>query len=274
MKRLPPAGTVLRRSLLIWGWGLLSLGDRRGWLLLLAQVLAVAIVLGAILALGDGTRWIIVLPLLALLLVVWLGQAIHAHGLAVERGAEPGGEMQIAWALPVVLLVFTAFWLVGGDHGSPAATLHEYVAAWRAGVPAAAARLYIEPPAEAQLAAAWMAQDDYIGQRVADAARQFGADSGLDPQRPHNGLRFTELVDQRTADSAVVAVDIVRRQRVETSLFGLIPTATQQTVLVEHAGTVRLRSVLAERPGWLPPGVPLASVWLVEDVSLPISLQP
>jgi hypothetical protein len=274
VKPSPPAGVILRRSLLIWGWGQLSLGDRRGWLLLIAQPLAVAVVLGAIFALGDGTRWIIVFPLLALLLVVWVAQAIHAHGLAMRRGAAPGGEMQIAWAMPVVLVVFTVFWLVGGDHGSPSATLHEYVAAWRAGMPAAAAQLFVEPPADTQLGAAWTTQNEYIGQRVADAAREFGADSGLDPSRPHNGLRFTELADRRTADSSVVAVDIVRRQRVETSLFGLIPTATQQTVLVEHAGEVSLRSVPAEQPSWLPVGLPLAHVWRVVEVSLPIYDEP
>ncbi len=281
-RRIPPAATLLRRSLFVWGLGHIALGDRRGWLLLALQPLAVAVVAAIAVLLVDSTRWIVVFPAVALLIAFWLGQAVHAHRLAVERGAEPGGEMQIAWTLPVVLVVMTTFWLLGGDHGSPAATLHEYVSAWHSGRVAEATSLFVEPPTEEALAARWQAQHEYVRRRVAEAAAMYGAMSGLDPDDPLAGLRYLAMDDEpggpgRDPGAAVpdehasVAVDIVRRQRVETTLFGIIPTATQETVLVERAGIIRLRAVPADVPAWLPAGQPPPRVWRIEEVVLPLA---
>lgn len=272
-RRPPPAAAVLRRALVLWGLGHLALGDRRGWALLVLQPLAIASLVGLAVVLLDTTRWIALFPVLALIVVVWLAQAIHAHRLALERGAEDGGEMQAAWALPVILAVLTIFWLLGGDRSSPAATLHEYVAAWHASRFQSAAQLFVEPPSVVALAADWQRQDDYIRERVAHAAAVFGTASGLDPDDPFTGLRYVELPIGDTPDSAVVAVDVVRRQRVETSLFGLIPTATQETVLVERAGLIRLRAVPASLPSWLRLGQREPRTWKIEEVLLPLELE-
>ena len=43
---LPTGASVLRRSLVVWGLGQLAIGDRRGWLLLLAQPLAIVGLIG------------------------------------------------------------------------------------------------------------------------------------------------------------------------------------------------------------------------------------
>ena len=261
---------MLRRALLAWGLGHLALGDRRGWLLLLLQPLAIGGVATITLLLVDSTRWILVFPCLALLIVLWLGQAVHAHQVALRRGAQGGGELQIAWVLPVILTVVTAFWLFGGDHGSAASTLRDYVAAWHTGQVEAARGLFVEPPVDGQLASTWEQEQQYIRDRVTQAAALYGSASGLDPADPFAGLRYVELTHEGAADTVLVAVDIVRRQRVETSLLGLIPTATQETVLVERAGLIRLRTVPATWPAWLPAGAgPPPRVWRVEEVSLP-----
>jgi hypothetical protein len=130
--------------------------------------------------------------------------------------------------------------------------------------------LFVEAPTEAHLEATWRAHSNHIHQRVAETAAVHGPMSGLDPSDPFAGLRFVEVGEQTTADTTVVAIDIVRRQRVETTLFGLIPTATQETVLVERAGLVYLRALPASLPEWLPAGRPPPRVWRIEEVILPL----
>ncbi|HSH22104.1 MAG TPA: hypothetical protein VK992_05800 [Candidatus Caenarcaniphilales bacterium] len=270
---MPSAAAVLRRALIGWGLGHVALGDRRGWLLLAVHLLA----LGALLLVGatliEGSRWIVLLPALLLIVAAWVAQAVHAHQRALDLGAAPGGELQIALLLPLIVAGVTLFWLVGGHHASPTATLQQYVAAWRSERPAVAAALFAEPLEEAALAAAWQRHEEYVTQRVAEAAAAFGSFSGLDPRQPFNGLRFVELVEERTANSAVFAIEITRRERIETTLFGILPTATQQTVVVERIGTVRVAAHDAPPPSWLRSGNLLPSrVWFVEDVQLPVGV--
>ena len=64
-----PAEQALRRSLLVWGWGHLSAGERRGWLGPPAQLLAVALLV-ACLPLAGGV---------AAPLVFLLGAAVAAN---------------------------------------------------------------------------------------------------------------------------------------------------------------------------------------------------
>lgn len=263
---MPPAGAVLRRALIVWGSGHLALGDRRGWLLVIAQPLAL-VGLGLMAALLiDGTRWMVVFPALLMVLAVWLVQAVAAQRRALELGARPGGEMQVVVLMPVLFALVTAFWLAGGDHGSAAATLREYVAAWRSGQPSVAASLFREPTDPSAVGAAWAAQRDLLAQRVALAAATYGPASGIDPTRPFNSLRLLE--ERATADTVVVGVEIVRRQRVETMLLDLIPTAQQQTVVVERLGQIVLRAVPAAPPDWWPDRRPLAQTWTIESVEL------
>jgi hypothetical protein len=264
--RLPAAGSVLRRALLVWGAGHLALGDRRGWLLLLLQPIAIAMLAGLAVLLLDSSRWIAVFPALVLLLGIWLGQAMHAQRAAIALGARPGGEFQVALLLPLVIALLSGFWMVGGARASPSATLQHYVAAWQAERPDAAVQLFARPVSASALASDWSAQRTRVERLVRDAAARYGSLSGLNPDQPFNSLRFEEITV--TAESVNIAVDVVRRRRVEAELFGLIPTATQETVRVERLGTILLRAHPAPSPAWLPldpPGV----IWLIEDVRLP-----
>lgn len=215
----------------------------------------------------DGTRWLIVLPPLAALLVVWLAQAIHAYRRAVDLGARPGGELQAALFLPLAVTVLTVFWLIGGRNGSPAATLEGYVVAWISGKAETASSLYVTPVPAADLGLAWAGQYAYLSDRVGLLVAQFGPASGLDPERPFDNLRFRDPVavgpGRQTVD-----VDIVRRQRVETMVLGIVPTASQETVVVERAGTITLSLVEQPAQEWLPFGRLSSLAWKVEDVSI------
>jgi hypothetical protein len=247
--------------------GHLAIGDRRGLLLLILQPLAILGVLVVAFQLIDGTRWLVVFPPLALLLVLWLGQAVHAYRRAIDLGAKPGGELQVALYLPVAVAVLTAFWLVGGKHGSPSATLEAYVVSWVSVRPDAAATLYAEPPEPAQLGAQWASEMAYLGDRVAQLAATYGPSSGLDPQRPFANLRFRDPVADLDGRELVV-VDIVRSQQFQNMVLGIIPTASQQTVLVEQAGAIRLR--LEEQPAntWLSIGQLDSYAWKIDSVEI------
>lgn len=262
------AEQVLRRALLIWGLGHLAIGDRRGWLLVLAQPLAIGALAVLTALFIEGTRWMVVFPALVLLLVVWLFQALNAYRRAVARGAAVGGELQVALFLPLVVALVTGFWLIGGTSGSPATTLREYVSAWQNGRTEVAQELFTTTVDGPALSQTWTAQLNVLREHVADAALRFGPTSGIDPEQPFNSLRFSELAST-DADVAVVNVEIVRRQRVETVLLGFIPTARQETVVVEQLGTISLRALPVAGPSWLPPLRTGARAWRIESVGLP-----
>lgn len=262
------AEQVLRRALVIWGLGHLAIGDRRGWLLILAQPLAIGALVVLTALFIEGTRWMVVFPGLVLVLVVWLFQALNAYRRAVARGAAAGGELQVALFLPLVVALVTGFWLIGGTSGSPATTLREYVSAWQNGRTEVAQELFTTTVDGAALSQTWTAQLNVLRAQVANAALRFGPTSGIDADQPFNSLRFSEIAST-DADVAVVNVEIVRRQRVETVLLGFIPTATQETVVVEQLGTISLRALTVAGPSWLPPLRTGARAWRIESVDLP-----
>lgn len=248
------AAGVLRRSLLIWGWGHIALGDRRGWLLLLLQPLAVAGLAFAAWQLIDGTRWLAVFLPLVVLLVFWVGQAVHAHQRALALGAAPGGELQLAFFLPVVLAVVSAFWLVGGRNGSPASAVEAYMAAWQANQPEVAADLYgatAAPPID--LAAFWDTEEAWLVSQIEDGRATYGSQSGLDPQRPFRNLRVTQT------GITTFTVELVRSESYQTTLLGFIPTAGQRTVVVAPVLTI---DVFEQQVG----GVLQSSVWRIGSV--------
>ena len=238
-------------------------------MLLVAQPIAIGLLVVAALELLGGSNWIVLLPAIAALLVTWVGQAVHAHQRAIALGGAPGGELQVAWLLPGVLAVVTVFWLLGGHHGSVAATVGEYVSAWQTGRATAAAQLFSAPTTAEELDAMWLAHRRYLEGEITSAGALYGPASGLDPEVPFSALRFSEPARSGDGETAVVDVDIVRHQRVETMLFGVIPTASQTTLVVERAGTIDLRSRPAPAPAWLPAPVSPGDVWLIERVRMP-----
>ncbi len=258
---------MLSRALLVWGAGHLALGDRRGWLLVAAQPIVLAVTAVAMLQLVEGTRWLEVFPLLATTVVIWLVQAVHAHRLALARGRAPGGELRVMLVVAAAALVLTGYWLFGGSHGSPSATLGAYLEAWRSGRPEAATPLFVNDPRADDLRAAWYDQDARLRASVARAAAAYGTEAGLDPGQPFDSLRFTQLPGASAgAGSATIALDLVRLQRVESELFGVIPTASQQTVVVERAMVIHLAQVVQPGLDWLPRGLLDSSRWEIVSI--------
>ena len=252
---------------MVWGWGHLALGDRRGWLLALLEPLFIAALFLIAVQLIDGTTWLVVFAPLAVLLTVWLAQALSAYQLAVRMGAASGGEAQVSLFVPVAVTLLTLYWLLGGSHGSPAATVEEYALDWMAMRPADAAQLFVSRPTPADLDATWLAETSFLQSRVEQAAAEYGPGSGLQPESPFDNLRFGEPTEER-AGLAQVAIDVVRQQEVQTTILGFIPTASQETVTVERAGVITLRLVPQPAPDWLAFGRLDSSAWLIESVSI------
>ncbi len=242
--------------MLVWGWGHITLGDRRGWILVLLQPLAILGWLFAAWQLIDGARWLAAFVPLVLLLVLWIGQAVHAYRRALARGAAPGGELQLALFLPLALAVFTAFWLLGGRHGSAAATVEAYMEAWVANRPDLALNLYTNTPPDLKaISDLWLFERNTLVGTLTSGQASYGKDSGLDPTRPFSSLRVTQTDPNR------FLVEIVRSERFETTLLGIIPTAGLRTVVV---GPV-MQIVVAEVPG--PQQILQTSSWRILDVS-------
>jgi hypothetical protein len=237
---VPGAAGVLRRALLLWGWGHITLGDRRGWLLVLLQPLAIGGLLLAAWELIDGTRWLVVFVPLVVLLVFWVGQAVHAHRRATALGGAPGGELQLALFLPFAFALLTTFWLIGGHHGSPASTVEAYMDAWQSGRPDAAVGLFPDPnPDPAALQRFWAGQSSELVTRLSEGRTTYGPLSGLDPARPFNSLRVTEL--EAVSGSATFNIEIVRTERFETTMLGIIPMGAQRTIVVAPVAQITLR---------------------------------
>ena len=251
VRPVPSAGKVLRRALIGWGLGHVLLGYRRGWLLLIAEPIAIVAVVVLAVALIDGTRWLIVFPPLLALMVFWVAQAVDAHQRALKMGAQPGGEMGIVVLLPVALTVLTLFWLLGGRHGSASATLQQYIEAWVRDKPDAAAPLFITPQSPADVSAMWTSERDMLTEQINAAFATYGEESGLDPAHPFDSLRFRDPVEN--GDGRVsMTVELVRNESVQTTVLGFIPTAGQQEVVVERDLTIWLEQQRQPALSWLP----------------------
>lgn len=188
---------------------------------------------------------------------MWLGQAVHAHRRAIALGAQPGGEIQIAAFLPFALTALTLFWLVGGRHGSPAATVEAYMEAWMDNRPDAAAGLFAVPPMP-EVSSQWTSTLDQIRTNLDAGRTTYGEQSGLDPARPFNSLRVTQV--EESGGGARFVVEIVRAERFATTVLGIIPTAAQRTVVLEPVVAIELREV-AQTSSWLP-----SSKWRITSV--------
>ncbi len=167
--------------------------------------------------------------------------------------------------------MLTVFWLIGGRHGSPTATLEAYAVAWLSGKSDAAADLYVTRPAAALIEASWAEQAEFLEDRVGTLAAHYGPTSGLDPSEPYDNLRFGEPVPAGPGRQTV-EIDIVRSQRVETMVLGIVPTATQETVIVEPVGTITMALVEEPAADWLPFGRLSSQAWRIEDVEMGATL--
>jgi len=254
---------VMARSLIVWGWGHQSLGNRRGGLLFVLEIVWLA-VLAAALPLVRTDRWILVFGLLSGFLLVWALQAVAAQRAAVRRSGRSTGAALLVALVPIAIVAQTAFWLVGGSTASPSATFERYVTAWETGHPENATALFVTPRDAASLSAAWTSDDRAVLEGV-EAVVASNPTWDMDERHPFANLRFVDHDDSvaESGDRVVLDIEIVRLATVPTSFFGLFPATRSETQAVATIG----QAVLVRRPANALPVV-AASVWLIESVTL------
>jgi hypothetical protein len=307
MGSLVDPARVLRRGLLAWGLGHLALGLRRGWLLICAEVAALALLGVGLVPRSQGTLADVVFCALVLFFVAWAGQAVDAYQRAVERvapaaagesgvriqsagfpasAARPGADVAApdppgpAARAPLLVLllvvpatvVFTVFWLIGGGAASPTAALQQYVADWRDGDAARAYEHVVTGDGPAALRESWAKDATFIDGRIRALAAQYGPASGLDAERPFASLGFTlepGVAGDVTGDAGGDTA---------TAAIDIVRQATVHESFLGLFPAASQRSVPVERVGTIrlrlvelpaPFGVgPPDRAWRVERVSL------
>ena len=294
---ISPRG-ALRRSLVVWGWGQVATGDRRGWALVAVEMLAVAALVVVGLPLASGTDATLLLLGGCGFGAAWVAVALHAYRCAVHRrvtfglpGAD-GGAIDLLWLAPVLIAASTAFWFAGGSGATPDAALSRYVAAWRHDRPADAIGLFAASAGSAGLGSAvlgsaplgsasgsaapgsaglgsaaleaiWRAQDARLVAQLTQLAASLGPDSGLDPTAPFDAVRFE--VQSGSATTETVKVEIVRHETVPDTFLGIFPTTSDQVEPVASLGTVQL-ALVDVPPPW--PGAPATSTWRIAGLNI------
>jgi hypothetical protein len=240
------------------------LGDARGWLLLILEIVWLA-ALAASLALLPTDLWLVCYALLAGFILAWVGQAIAAYRRArAVTGRSTGAGWLLAVA-PVVIVLLTGFWLVAGATSSPSATFQRYVEAWQSGDAAAAASLFVEPEDAARLAEDWEAEGLGMAERIR-ALADADPDWELDREHPERNLRFDYQPGSPLAgtDRVTFDVQVVRRVTVPTTFLGLVPASRSETMVVDTIG----HADLVRRPLTGPLAFTGASLWLIDGVTL------
>ena len=250
---------------MVWGWGQVASGDRRGWLGPPAQLAAVA---GFLVLLATRAADAAVEPTFlagAAILAVWAAVAIHAHRRAARRRAaldlplgSTGGAALLWLAVPAILLS-TLPWIVGGRAADPGLVLDAYLADWTAGRATAARDRFVAPVAIADIQTAWQAQSAGLRNDLVELAAEHGPDAGIDPDRAFDTVRWTDAGPLEGGRGRLVAIEVVRRETVRGQLLGFIPTSSQRLVPIARLGEVRLRLV---------PVAGAADVWRIERIDV------
>jgi hypothetical protein len=249
--RLVTPRGALRRSLLVWGWGQIVAGDRRGWLGPPAQLAALAALVAGAPTLVAGTDGELAFVAGAVVLAAWALIAVHAHRRAARRRAAldlpPGdvGAADLLWLAPLAIALSSGFWIVAGDAGDPGVLLDLYVDDWRDGRAADAADRFAVPPDPGALAETWDRQQAALRNELVAIAAAAGPDSGIDPDRPLDAVRW---VDAGAAPSGgrLVILEVARLETIDGELFGFLPTTSQRLVTLARLGRIELR--LIDRP--------------------------
>lgn len=276
--------SALRRSIVVWGWGQVSTGDRRGYLLAVIELVWLAgfVLVGLPILSGAGSEAVFVAG--AAFAATWVAVAVHAYRRAIDRrervglGGADGGAVDLVWLAIPLIIVSTAFWAAAGQQGTPEATLARYEEAWfhqhgtealsliRVTANPSPAGGTAEPVTPEDLVAGWGRQSGRLHDELARIVAGLGPGSGIDPDAPLESLRIRVAPDPAgQPGTALGVVTIVRRVSVREFLFGSIPTSAQRLVDVSVVGQVRLRKV--DDPAvW--PGLVGASRWTIVEIDV------
>jgi hypothetical protein len=262
---------AVRRSLVVWGWGHLATGDRRGLLLAALEIGWLAAFAWVAPPLLDGSLVLAVFIAGIAFMAAWGAIAVLAYRRAVRRrategdGGPDGGAAELLWLAPVAIAGMTVLWAVGGSLARPDATLTRYVHDWQSGNARDAVSLFVVSPAPADLDAIWERQLATLRNELLGLEAE-GGGSGLESDQPFSSMRFVEPAGGGgEGDSHRVEVEIVRRETIRDSFLGLFPTTSQVLVPVADLGWLEFRRVsrASDRAG-----VPDSPVWLIDRFDL------
>ena len=263
--------------MLVWGWGQLATGDRRGWLLIPLQPLAIAAFLvgGPPLVQGAGVTLVYLGGVV--LVLAWVGVAVHAYARAVRRRVlvelpgPDGSAIGLLLFAPPAILASTALWALGGVAADPATVVDRYVADWRAGRVADAIGRFDERPGTGPLVREiWDAQLTALHNELIRLVPRAGPEGGIDPDRPFDTVRWVD--GGPTPDGGhLVRLEVARRETVRGLVLGLLPVSSQRLVPLEQLGSVELVRVPIDLPpetaGVIPAG-PWAETWRIRSVEV------
>jgi len=263
--------------MLAWGWGQLVTGDRRGWLLLAAQPIAIALLAWTGPTLAGGAGVSVAFLGGAALVAAWAAVPLHAYRRAarrrmlVELAGPDGGAVWLLVFAPIAIVASSLFWGLAGRQADPATVLDRYVADWRSGrVDEAIGRFARSPGSSELVREIWDAQLTALRNELIRIAPRAGPDGGIDPDEPFDGVRWVDA-GPTGSGGRLVAVEVSRRETVHGLVLGLLPVSSQRLVPLERLGTVELAPVAAGAPfapdGPLPHG-PWAEAWRLVEVEI------
>jgi hypothetical protein len=263
--------------MVVWGWGQLATGDRRGWLLVGAQPAGIALLawLGPLLAGGAGVA--IAFAGGVALFAAWAAIALHAYRraarrrLLVELPGPDGGAIWLLALAPIAIAASSLFWGLAGREADPATVLDRYVADWRAGRALEATARFVRSPGSATLVRElWEAQLTALRNELVRLVPRAGPGGGIDPDAPFETVRWVDA-GPTPGGGRLVALEVSRRETVHGLLLGLLPVSSQRLVPLEQLGTVELAPVAAGAPfapaGPIPDG-PWAVSWRIVEVDI------
>lgn len=230
-------GRVLRLAVIGWGFGHLALGRRRTAAAWLAAEVAALVAVAATTVLWAQTTWYLV-PFLAgsLFIGLWVVQATLAYRAAQASAAAlpptpRGSPAGVAAWLTVPMLVWgTGFWLIGASAGSPQAVLDRFVTAWpevTSGEHGWDDGLALRP---AQLTSASGGVRQQLEALCASGA--LAEDCATAPKALLRDVRIRLL--EQDATHALALAEVVRYERVPTTLLGIFP-GTEQVAIPTHS---------------------------------------
>jgi hypothetical protein len=255
--------------MLLWGWGQIASGDRRGWLGPPAQAGLLAGMVWVTPQLAPGTGVGILFLLGTLLLAAWAAVPMHAYrqaavGRAMPGVPGPGSGIALLLLAPAAIVASSLFWSFSGRSAEPAAVLDWYVTAWQEGR-AADATVHLRPaPSTEDLLEVWERQETALRNELVRLAAQEGPGAGIDPGEPLGTVRWVDA-GATSGGGRLVLIEVARRETVRGLFLGFLPASTQSLVTLAGLGQVELQREPIEGP--LPPG-PWAEAWRITGIEV------
>lgn len=264
---VPPApATVLRRALLCWGLGHLTLGRVRAAIAWFAAELAgVALVVYLTIGLADTTAYLVPYVAGMFFVAAWAAQATLAYrGARTDQdalGPTPRGTPAAAMVwLSLPLLIWGAgFWVVGAQGTAPGAVLDRFETVWPDLVEQGSLPSSMASDPAAVTAAATSALSGLL-----ESCPTSVPDCSSDPATLLRSMRIT--ITAQGPDSASALVQLVTFEQRPSHFLWFIAATELVPVPTQTVLAIDLRTVAAPLPGGLDVG---ARRWQIASARIP-----